>query len=221
MWIWVRTLVLGVALLVFAGLAYAGKGALDAYRDAPRLRAQAEALIAGGRGPQALGAQRLAQLLRVQDPGFLDHAGIDLTTPGAGATTVTQSLSKRLAFDQFQPGLRKIRQTGYALGLERSLTKPQILALWLDTTQMGHGPQGWMTGVFTASQQIYGKPPAALDQGDYLQLIAVLIAPSRYDLRQPDAGLIQRSQRIARLLQGQCAPRDHGDVWFQDCDPPQ
>ncbi|PCD76014.1 hypothetical protein CLN94_11020 [Pseudothioclava arenosa] len=35
---------------------------------------------------------------------------------------------------------------GYALGLERSLRKGLILALWLDALEMGRGPDGWMIG---------------------------------------------------------------------------
>ncbi|MEW5421187.1 glycosyl transferase [Amorphus sp. 3PC139-8] len=209
--------VLAVILLLAAALLYGLGGYLDARGDSEALRERADHLIAEGRGPEALGPGRAADLLMVQDPGFQKHGGVDFTTPGAGLTTVTQSLSKRLAFKDFKPGVRKIRQTGYALGLEGQLTKNQIYALWLNTLEMGNGPDGWMTGFFRASQSIYQKEPAALSDGEFRSLVAVLIAPVRYDLRNPSDDLHERIRRIERLTSGACTPSDHGDVWLEGC----
>jgi monofunctional biosynthetic peptidoglycan transglycosylase len=44
-----------------------------------------------------------------------------------------------------------------------------------------------------------------------------MIAPGKYDLRGNDPALRERVSRIARLVQGQCAPLDHGDVWLEGC----
>ena len=52
-----------------------------------------------------LSEEQLRILLAVEDPNFFSHSGIDLSTPGAGLTTITQALAKRLYFEQFQPGL--------------------------------------------------------------------------------------------------------------------
>lgn len=206
-----------LALLLVGILLYGAKGYYDAISAAPTLAARADRLIAANRGMQALGADRATLLLAVQDPGFERHRGVDMRTPGAGMTSVTQSLSKRLAFDHFRPGIRKIRQTGYALGLERRLSKPQILALFLDTAEMGRGPNGWMKGFFSASREIYGRSPAELDRRQFLSLVAVMIAPGRFDLRRPDAALSERIARIERLLAGQCRPSGVRDVWLKDC----
>ena len=51
----------------------------------------------------------LDMLLRVEDPSFYTHNGMDLSTPGAGITTITQNLVKRLYFDNFKPGFAKLR----------------------------------------------------------------------------------------------------------------
>ena len=129
-------------MLVAALAAYGGKGYVDAKLAADDLRIRANRLIAGCRSGADLGAERFNWLLRVQDPAFRDHSGVDFSTAGVGATTVSQSVSKRLAFKHFEPGISKIRQTSYALGLEQGLTKDQTLALWLDTVEMGRGPDG-------------------------------------------------------------------------------
>ncbi len=59
-----------------------------------------------------LTTEREAILLSVEDPTFWYHKGVDLVTPGAGMTTISQSLVKLLYFpDGFRPGISKIRQT--------------------------------------------------------------------------------------------------------------
>ena len=177
-------------------------------------------MIAQGQGGASLGAEHLAILLAVEDPNFANHAGIDFSTPGAGATTITQSASKRLAFKKFHPGIGKIRQTGYALGLESRLSKEQILALWLDTLEMSEGPGGWMTGFHKASSLIYGRPPAELNNTEFTRLVAVLISPSSYKLAENDTALNERVSRIERLVAGKCAPEGHSDVWLEGCRQP-
>jgi membrane peptidoglycan carboxypeptidase len=138
-------------------------------------------------------------------------------TPGAGFTTVTQSLAKRLAFAHFRPGLSKIRQTAYALGLEKRLSKVQILALYLDTVEMGRGPRGWTKGFFDTSLQIYGRPASELDDQQFFAMVAVLIAPAQFNLRSPDARLNGRVGRIERLIADKCQPLNFRDVWLQGC----
>lgn len=208
----------GVAILiVLAVFLYGAVGFVDAVRNADRFAARADRLIADNRGAEGLGGGRIEQLLQVQDPGFYDHEGVDLSTAGSGLTTMTQSLAKRLGFEDFQPGIGKIRQTGFAMGLERELTKPQIIALFLDTVEMGRGPNGWMTGFFQASQDIYARPPSALDDEAFLSLVAVMIAPGRFDLQTADADLDERVRRIQLLVSGRCSPQDQGDVWLEGC----
>ncbi|MGI3127431.1 transglycosylase domain-containing protein [Nitratireductor sp. PBL-C9] len=205
-------------LAIFAAaLAYGGWGYLDAIKDADALKLRADALIAENRGGQSLGDARLQQLLQVQDPNFQGHSGVDMITPGAGVTTITQSAAKRLAFEAFKPGIGKIRQTGYALGLESELTKEQILALWLDTLEMGKGPDGWVTGFHRASEKVFGKAPSDLQETEFLSLVAVLIAPGKYRLGTDDPALAERVERIARLVSGSCSPLDNGDVWLEGC----
>ncbi len=204
-------------VLVMMGFGYGAFGYWDAVRQSNEFIKRANALIVDGRGPNDLGTERLRQLILVQDPGYYDHHGVDLSTLGAGLTTVSQSVSKRLGFDEFRPGIGKIRQTGFALGLESQLSKEQILALFLDTVEMGRGADGWMTGFFHASERVYGRPPADLSDKEFHRLVAVMIAPGSFRLLNQDGSLDDRAARIARLVAGDCMPSDQRDVWLDGC----
>ncbi|MFK7993283.1 MAG: hypothetical protein AB8B87_04035 [Granulosicoccus sp.] len=85
----------------------------DSYHSLAQLAKRADNLIANHFGGADLGGKRLQWLLKVQDPGYLLHNGIDLQSAGAGITTTTQSTLKRLAFNEFKPGIGKLRQTTY------------------------------------------------------------------------------------------------------------
>lgn len=207
-----------VLFIVIASLGWIiGKAWIDARTMAPELATRADGLIENGKGWRMLGNERKKWLLAVEDPVFETHVGIDLTTPGAGTTTLTQSLSKQLAFDEFEPGIAKLRQTVFALSLERQLTKEQIAALWLDTAQMGPGSDGWIEGFEAASLEIFGEEPSALTNDQYLTLVAVLIAPSTLALDVDDPQTTERISRIKKLIAGDCVPIDNGDVWLEGC----
>lgn len=209
----VGSLVVGL----IAAFLYGAQGYVDALNDSAELAVRANRLIAQSLGASGLGQGRIEQLLQVEDPGFWDHSGVDPTTAGAGITTVTQSLAKRVGFESWQPGIRKIRQTGYALGLEKQLSKSQIIALFLDTAETGRGPDGWVTGFFDASEAVFGRSVADLGDQDFLSLVAVLIAPARFDLTSDEPDLAQRVKRIERLISDSCSPKGLSDVWLKGC----
>jgi monofunctional glycosyltransferase len=210
-------------LTVFLGLSiYAFTGWYDARSDAPRLQAEAQQLIANGQGvemlgPDIAGKSRLAILLLVEDPGFYTHSGIDFSTSGAGVTTITQGLSKRLAFTQFRPGIGKIRQSTYAMGLESRLSKQEILALVLHENQFRTVSGRWIKGYKTASQTFFGKPLVETDDDQFILMIASAIAPRDLNPDKPNAKLLERARRIKRLADGSCKPRGHNDVWLDGC----
>lgn len=213
------SLALGIIAIGVGLAAYAFGGWRDAASGASALKIEAQGLIATGHGPLDLGADRLALLVRVEDPNYWAHEGVDFTTPGAGATTITQSLSKRLAFKNFRKGLPKIRQTAFALSLETHLSKDEILALALDRASMGRGPSGGesVTGFFRASQAFFGAPPREVDDDEFVALVAVLIAPDALSLSGPSKAREERIARIKRLATSVCAPASHGDVWLVGC----
>lgn len=213
-----RRLLILLLLVVLAAGGYGWLGYRDARDMTETLRVRADALIAADRGGAGLGVDRRQMLIDVMDPAYLAHVGVDFTTPGAGDTTISQQVARRLAFDTVLPGIVWLRHTGYALALERNLSKPQILALFLDTVPMGPGPDGApINGLWPAAEAHFGAAPGAVPERDFLALLAVMIAPDEVPLADPGPRLADRIARIERLLAGQCRPLGHDDIWLDGC----
>jgi membrane carboxypeptidase/penicillin-binding protein len=207
-------LALIVALAAVAG--YETWRVMDAREKTPALMAEALHNL----DPQIarLGRARTEMLLKVEDPTFWTNDGIDLKTPGAGLTTLTQGLAKQLYFHPFKPGLQKIELMLFArFALTERASKQDILHAALARAYLGHDNQGPVTGFADAARHYYGRELSAITDDQYLSLVAMLIAPDKLDpLRYPSQNA-ERVARIKRLLDGQCAPIDLKDVTLERC----
>lgn len=86
-----------------------------------------------------LSEDRRAWLLAIEDPAFARHHGVDLETPGAGMTTMTQGLVKLMYFPGgFKQGVAKVRQTLIAqYALDPLVSKNDQLQLFLNICYLG------------------------------------------------------------------------------------
>ena len=163
-----------------------------------------------------LNHRQLDILLKVEDPNFFHHSGVDLSTPGAGLTTITQSLVKKLYFDKFEPGLAKIRQTLIArFALDPLMAKDEQLTLFINSIYLGNGAYGFLQ----ASQIYFHKPFASLTEDQYIALVAMIIAPKAFDLKKFPARNNERVSRIKRLVSGEYKPRGLFDMYYGKIDP--
>lgn len=208
---------LGIGLLVLACIAtwYAGVvySARNYTRDTllPKVRA--------AQFPVALAdltARQKDILLQVEDPGFYRHRGIDLATPGAGLTTITQAVVGLLYFEKFEPGLDKLRQSLIAvLALDPLMSKDEQLLLFLNTAYFGHGAYGFDA----ASRTYFRKPFRQLAEDEYIALVAALIAPEVFDVQIEPERVAERVARIKRLVGGTYRPRGVFDLYYGAIDP--
>ena len=162
--------------------------------------------------------RRLEMLLKVEDPGFHRHRGVDFSTPGAGMTTITQSLVKRFYFDEFRPGFAKLEQSLIArLVLHPAMSKEDQLQAFLNHSHFGAIRGRRVVGFADAARSFYGRSFAELSDRQFLGLVAMLMAPKRYDpVRQPQANA-ERVRRIEAMLAGRCAPQGLRDVALNAC----
>ena len=165
--------------------------------------------------------QRLNWLLKVQDPDFYQHHGVDLGTPGAGYTTITQGLTKALFYNgSFKPGFlrwRKIQQTIIAMAFNARVSKDRQLRLFVNMAYMGTHNGRRVTGLSQAAQEYFGKDFQNLTDQEYLALVAVIVAPEKYSPAIYPGENENRVARIRRIIAGTCKPASHSDVEYIAC----
>ena len=164
---------------------------------------------------------RLEWLLKIQDPDFYQHHGVDWWTPGAGYTTMTQGLVKRLFYPEgFKPGFlrwRKFQQTIIAVAFSSRVPKNEQLQLFVNLAYMGTLNGQPIVGFSQAAQEYFGKSFQTLTDKEYLSLVAVLVAPERYSPAIHLTANQERVTRIQRLIAGTCKPNGLTDVEYVGC----
>ncbi len=159
--------------------------------------------------------RQLDILLKIEDPNFYNHHGVDFKTPGAGWTTITQGLAKKFYFTNFKQGLMKIKQTLCArLALDPLVTKETQLTLYLNIMYFGNG----IYGLHDAANYYYNKDVPMLEEEEYISLIASLIDPKGLNIDQHPQENYQRVQRIKKVLSGAYIPQGLFDITYEGAD---
>lgn len=211
-----RKLALVLLVLVTVYAVYLG-GRIFAERRT--VSARVDAIIATADPADVTLSPRQADLLlRVEDPTFATNKGLDFSTPGAGMTTLSQSLGKRIFFENFTPGLPKgelITLTRFAL--YPKVDKARTLRAFLATAYFGRRDGQAVIGIGPAARTWFGKSLATISERDYLSLVAMLLAPNDLDPVGHAAANANRVARIDRLLAGRCRPDGLRDVALKGC----
>jgi penicillin-binding protein 1A len=157
--------------------------------------------------PIAKMPRRLADaVLAVEDAGFREHGGISWRglaratlanlTGGVpqGASTITQQVARTFFLSTRRTPERKIKEALLALQLERTLSKDQILELYLNQIYLGQRAYG-----FGAASQVYfGKPLAALSMAETAMLAGL---PQNPIYANPVVNLERATKRQRWVLQ--------------------
>jgi penicillin-binding protein 1A len=136
-------------------------------------------------------------VIAIEDRRFYYHFGIDpiglaramITNLRAGSvvqggSTLTQQLAKNLFLKPERTFERKIQEVILAVWLEASLSKKQILELYLNRVYLGAGAYG----VDAAARRYFGKSARAVTLAEAATLAGLLKAPGNYSpLLDPEA----------------------------------
>ena len=127
--------------------------------------------------------------LAAEDSEFFYHRGIDIKgilrallknlMAGKivqGGSTITQQVAKTFFLTPQKSLLRKLKEMAYAFGLERTLTKEEILHLYLNNIYLGNGAYG----IEAASESYFNKKVQQLTLPEMAMLAGLVKAPSRY-----------------------------------------
>jgi monofunctional biosynthetic peptidoglycan transglycosylase len=113
-----------------------------------------------------------------------------------GASTISQQLAKNLYLSSRRSFFRKGQEALLTIFLERSLTKPRILEIYLNVIEWGDG----IYGAEAAAQHYFHKPAANLSASEAAYLSAMIPNPRTVFNPQVNPRRVSRRQRI--ILRG-------------------
>ena len=141
-----------------------------------------------------------------EDRRFFQHHGVDergiirafignLGESGRpqGGSTITQQVVKNLLVGEDVTYERKIREMIVASRLENTLTKSEILEVYLNSAYLGRG--SW--GLEMAARSYFGKSAKALTLGEGAMLAGLLKGPSYFN---PDRHPDRAKERLAYVI---------------------
>jgi penicillin-binding protein 1A len=163
-------------------------------------------------------------VIAVEDKGFYEHPGIDVTgifraawtdlVSGEivqGGSTLTQQLVKNVYAGQYtedpETGVetyavpprtlgQKVREGLLAIKVEREFTKDEILAKYLNTVYFGRGAYG----VQAAAQTFFRKDASELSALESALLAGMIQSPSYFDpVEQEEAALERRNYVLEQM----------------------
>lgn len=128
-------------------------------------------------------------LIASEDKNFYEHGGFsifsivgalyaNLVTGGNnyGGSTLTQQLAKNTLLSESKNFLRKFQELSISIAIERTYSKDEILAMYLNSAFFG----GNSFGIDDAARTYFNKSPADLTLGESAMLVGILPAPNAY-----------------------------------------
>ncbi len=143
--------------------------------------------------------------LAAEDARFFEHEGLNYLgmlramvvnlrsgSVKQGGSTITQQVVKNVLLDSERSYRRKIRETILAYRLEKTLSKEQILGMYINHIYLGHGRYG----VEEAGRYYFGKHVEELDVAEAALLAGIVAAPERYSPRKDEKKALARRRYV-------------------------
>lgn len=171
--------------------------------------------IIGHRGPHYGKVHHLTELphhlpdafLAIEDQRFYEHAGVDqkavlralfanvkASDTVQGGSTLTMQLVKNMVLTPDKNYKRKFQEAYLSYQIEKTLSKTEILELYLNRIYLGNSAYG----IEAASQRYFGKSALDVNIAEAALLAALPKAPSSYD---PTRNLPAAQERARLVLQ--------------------
>lgn len=142
-------------------------------------------------------------IIATEDKRFYEHQGVDfrailralikdLKTQdfSEGGSTISQQLAKNLFLTSDKTVSRKLKEAGYAIKIEATLSKDEILEAYLNQIYFGEGR--W--GIQEAARYYFGKNSEELNVEESALLAGILKGPSIYSpLKNKEVALDRRN----------------------------
>ena len=147
----------------------------------------------------------------IEDKRFFEHSGVDWKRTLAaasnyilkynkstfGASTITQQLIKNVTGSDEITVSRKLQEIFYALDLEKSLEKDEILELYLNIVNLSQG----CYGVGAASEKYFSKSVSELTLSECASIAAITKNPTYYDpIKNPENNIERRNTILYQMF---------------------
>ena len=157
--------------------------------------------------------------LSMEDRRFRSHWGVDIFRTAKamlinlragrirqGASTITQQLARNLFLTLERTWVRKLKEAFLAVQIERIYSKDEILELYLNQINFGHG----LYGVEAASELYFGKSVEDLTLAESCMLAAMPKSPTRYSPYNNPEALTRRMELVlnAMIENGKITPEE-------------
>lgn len=153
----------------------------------------------------------VGMLLASEDRAFFDHWGLDTRRlfivaitnllkwrKAAGASTITQQLSRLLFLNRKMTYERKAKEALTAIKLERTYSKEEILEMYLNQYYFSRGAYG----IAAAAHAFFSKRVSELDLNECAILIGLLKGPNiNSPFNNPDKSLRARNRVLRSYYQ--------------------
>jgi len=169
-------------------------------------------------------------LLGIEDYRFLQHQGVDYISIARaivadikamslvqGGSTLTQQLAKNMFLSNEKKLERKVREMIYALYLEKSFSKEQIITMYFNEVFWGTVGGVYIKGIDMASRAYFNKTPLELTDFEAAMLIGMLKGPYYYHPLNHPERLKQRTNVVFnRLKELKLVTSDEGVQWSEN-----
>ena len=154
--------------------------------------------------------ERMTQaIIAAEDERFFEHGGVDyrgiaravyeLVTTGSkqsGGSTITMQVARNFFLTREKTYLRKFNEIVLSYKIESELSKPEILALYLNKIFLGYRSYG----VAAAAQTYYGRPISELTIDEYAMIAGLPKAPSAFNpIANPSRAKLRRNYVLRRM----------------------
>lgn len=179
---------------------------------------------------EELSPELVNTLLVTEDIRFKKHAGIDFRglmravvgkmtfSFKGGGSTITMQLAENLYRTNSSnqgslhkyggPLITKLKEWVIAVQLERSYTKEEILALYLNTVAYGSNSYG----IKVAAETFFNKLPSQLTYAEAAVLVGSINAPTRYNpVYNPENAMRKRTEVLHNLYKYEVIDREEFD----------
>ena len=149
-------------------------------------------------------------ILAAEDAGFYDHPGIEITgiaraafinlltgRRGQGGSTITQQVARNFFLSSERTYTRKLYEIAMSFKIEQTLTKDEILEIYLNQIYLGQRAYGFQS----AARTYFGRSLDQLSVGEAATIAGLPVAPSAYNpIVNPTRATMRKNYVLRRML---------------------